>query len=184
MITAYSYLTETLQIPATSIAVGGDSAGGNLTIAFLCYLEEHSTGIKPPVSAVLCSPWVSPLESLSPTCTYREQKTWATDYLSMPFLQFGAHTYAPAGPNGGAPAQYISALGHPFRSSVPLFASFGECGILGSSIIAWSEEMRLVQGNKVHLYCEKNAPHDTVSKAFSPSTVSLSDSMKIHEPVA
>lgn len=52
MITAYYYITETLQMPATSVAVGGDSAGGNLTIAFLRYLEEHSTAIKPPVSAI------------------------------------------------------------------------------------------------------------------------------------
>lgn len=167
MVTAYSYLTETLQIPASSITVGGDSAGGNLTIAFLRYLEEHSTGTKPPVSAVLCSPWVNPLESLSPTCSYREQKTWATDYLSMPFLQFGASTYAPAGPNGDAPARYISALGHPFRTGVPIFASFGECEIFGPGIIAWAEEMRTVQGNEIQLYCEENAPHDTVSKSFT-----------------
>lgn len=167
MITAYSYLTETLKVPATSIAVGGDSAGGNLTIAFLRYLEEHSTGIKPPVSAILCSPWVDPVESLSPTCSYREQKTWATDYLTMSFLQFGASMYAPDGTNADAPAQYISASGNPFCTSVPIFASFGECEILGPSIIAWAEEMRLVQGNEVQLYCEKNAPHDTVSRYFT-----------------
>lgn len=165
VITAYSYLTETLQVPGASIAVGGDSAGGNLTIAFLRYLEEHSTGIKPPGSALLCSPWVSPLESLSPTCSYREQKTWATDYLTMSFLQFGASTYAPFGISGdGAPARYISPLGHPFRTSVPLFASFGECEILGPGVVAWAEEMRTVRGDEVQLHCEKNAPHDTVSK--------------------
>lgn len=167
MITAYSYITETLQIPATSVAVGGDSAGGNLTIAFLRYLEEHSTGIKPPVSAVLCSPWVSPLDSLSPTCSYREQETWATDYLTMSFLQLGASTYAAAGPNGDPPDQYISALGHPFHTSIPLFASSGEYEILGPSIIAWAEGMQLVHGNEVQLYCEKNAPHDTVRMPFT-----------------
>lgn len=167
MITAYSYLTETLKVPATSIAVGGDSAGGNLTLAFLRYLEDHSTGIKPPGSAILCSPWVDPVESLSPACSYREQKTWATDYLTISFLQFGASTYAPAGTAGDAPAQYISASGHPFRTSIPIFASFGECEILGPSIIAWAEEMRLVQGNEVQVYCEKNAPHDTVSRYFT-----------------
>lgn len=160
MITAYSYLTETLKIPPASIVVGGDSAGANLTIAFLRYLEEHSTGIKPPGSAVLCSPWVSPLESLSPTCSYREHKTWATDYLTMSFLQFGARTYA----SGDLPAEYITPQGHPFRTGVPLFASFGECEILGPGVIAWAEEMRTVRGNEVQLYCEKDAPHDTVSE--------------------
>ena len=173
IIAAYSYLTETLQVPATSVAVGGDSAGGNLTIAFLRYLEEHNTRIKPPSYAFLCSPWVEPVESLHPTCSYQARKNYATDYVAMPFLQVGASTYAPDGPNDEAPDRYISALGHPFRTSIPLFASFGEGEILGPGVVAWAEEMRAVRANEVQLYCEKNAPHDTVSNDLMYQNFSL-----------
>ena len=45
------------------------------------------------------------------------------------------------------------------RLSVMLFTE-----ILGPGVIAWAEEMLNLRGNEVQLYCEKDAPHDTVSK--------------------
>ncbi|KAJ0116358.1 alpha beta hydrolase fold-3 domain containing protein [Diaporthe amygdali] len=163
MISAYAYLTETLKIPSTSITIGGDSAGANLCLAFLRYVEGHNTGIKPPSSAALVSPWVSPLESLSPTRTYQNEKAYSTDYLAMSSLQFGANAYAPSLEIDGSAIPYIEPLGHYFATSVPIFAHYGECEILGPGIVAWAEGMRDVSGNEVELFCEEDVPHDTIA---------------------
>lgn len=161
IITAYAHLTETLRIPPTSITIGGDSAGANLSIAFMRYLEQNHTGMKRPRAATLVSPWVAPLESLSSVCSYQDQKAYQTDYLTVSNLQLGARTYAPPGDTESSNTAYITPLGHPFATTIPIFAHFGECEMLGPGIVAWVDEMRGTPGNEIELYCEKYAPHDT-----------------------
>lgn len=161
MITAYAHLTETLEIPPTSITIGGDSAGANLSIAFMRYLEQHLTGMKRPGSAALVSPWVAPLESLSPKASYQDQEAYKTDYVAVSNLQFGARSYAPSG--DAENTEYITPLGHPFATTIPIFAHFGECEVLRPRIVAWADEMRGIPSNDIELYCEKNAPHDTIA---------------------
>lgn len=161
LITAFAHLTETLKIPPTSITIGGDSAGANLSIAFMRYLEQNPTGMKRPGAATLISPWVAPLESLSPACSYQDQKRYQTDYIEMSNLQFGARTYAPSDDAESSNTAYITPLGHPFATTVPIFAHFGECEVLGPGIVTWVDEMRGIPGNEIELYCEENAPHDT-----------------------
>lgn len=176
-ITAYLYLTETLKIPSSQITIGGDSAGGNLAIAFLRYLKEQqdtSPSLPPPSSAALASPWVSPLECLSPSCTYTTEKNWASDYLPLSFLQWGARTYQPTtttettGEEGideaavAASAAYITPMGNPLATEVPIFVWYGEREIFAPRVLAWGEEMQKVPGNKVDIFCEKDAVHDTI----------------------
>lgn len=163
MITAYAHLTETLEIPPTSITIGGDSAGANLSIAFMRYLEQNPTGLKRPGSAALVSPWVAPLESLSPTDSYQDQKAYQTDYVAVSNLQLGARTYAPSDNTESSNTAYITPLGHPFATTIPVFAHFGECEVLGPGIVAWVNEMRRTPSNEIELYCEKHAPHDTIA---------------------
>lgn len=164
VITAYAYLTETLVIPPDSITIGGDSAGANLSIAFLRYIEQNpTTGIKRPGAAALVSPWVAPLESLDPGGKYQDQKAYRTDYVAVSNLQFGARSYAPPGEVESSNSAYITPLGHPFATGVPIFAHFGEWEVLGPGIVAWFEEMRGMPGNEVELYCERDAPHDTMA---------------------
>lgn len=174
-ITAYLYLTETLKIPSSQITIGGDSAGGNLAIAFLRYLlinkepqdllDTTTTNLPPPSSAALASPWVSPLECLTPSCTYTTEKNWASDYLPLSFLQWGARTYQPRttttttkttttttttppppltttttgqGINEAADvAAYITPMGHPFATEVPIFVWYGEREIFAPRVKFW-----------------------------------------------
>lgn len=177
-ITAYLYLTETLKIPSSQITIGGDSAGGNLAIAFLRYLKEQdTTKLPPPSSAALASPWVSPLECLTPSCTYTTEKNWASDYLPLSFLQWGAKTYQPTtttttttttgqvmdGAAGvAAAAAYITPLGNPLTTEVPILVWYGEREIFAPRVLTWAEEMQKVPGNKVDIFCEKDAVHDTI----------------------
>ncbi|KAJ6542949.1 Alpha/Beta hydrolase protein [Mycena capillaripes] len=57
-LTGYHYLVATLGIPPTDIIVAGDSAGGNLALALVRYLVEHSLPALPtPGALLLLSPW-------------------------------------------------------------------------------------------------------------------------------
>ena len=52
---AYRWLVEAQKIPASEIAVAGDSAGGGLTVALLLRLRDQK--MPPPACAVCFSPW-------------------------------------------------------------------------------------------------------------------------------
>ncbi|GAA5825469.1 hypothetical protein JCM11251_007000 [Rhodosporidiobolus azoricus] len=75
-VSAYFYLTEELGIPASSILVGGDSAGGNLVLALMLYLRDN--GLPQVGGAVLISPWVDLTVSLG---SWDENKDF--DYLTL-----------------------------------------------------------------------------------------------------
>ncbi|GAA6017651.1 hypothetical protein JCM10207_001236 [Rhodosporidiobolus poonsookiae] len=73
---AYLYLTQDLNIPASSILLGGDSAGGNLALALMLYLRDE--GLPQVGGAVLVSPWVDMTASLG---SWDENKDF--DYLTV-----------------------------------------------------------------------------------------------------
>lgn len=161
-ITAWLYLTETLKISSAQITIGGDSAGANLAIAFLRYLKEQGSGLPLPSSAALASPWVSPLETLDPACTYTTEKNWSSDYLPLSFLQWGGKTYAPSRGIDESVAAYITPMGNPLATEVPIIVWYGEREILAPRVLTWAEDMQKVPGNIVDIFCEKDAVHDTI----------------------
>jgi acetyl esterase/lipase len=56
-VTFYAYLLD-LGIPAKNIIISGDSAGGNLVIALLRYIEANKGLLPSPRGAISWSPWV------------------------------------------------------------------------------------------------------------------------------
>ena len=72
---AYQYLTLDLGVPAPSIVLGGDSAGGGLCSALLLYLRD--AGLPMVGGAILISPWVDLTASLGSWVANR-----AIDYIS------------------------------------------------------------------------------------------------------
>ncbi|ORY83587.1 Alpha/Beta hydrolase protein [Leucosporidium creatinivorum] len=76
-VAAYQYLTEDLKIPASNIIVGGDSAGGNLSLALMLYIRDQKMARLG--GAILLSPWSDMTASM---------QSWETnaalDYLSLP----------------------------------------------------------------------------------------------------
>ncbi|KAI1331366.1 alpha/beta hydrolase fold-3 domain-containing protein [Xylariaceae sp. FL0255] len=161
VLTSYLHLVRTLGVAPEKITVSGDSAGGNLVIMLLRYIAEHGSelGIPAPRSAILVSPWVSPIKSLWPDITITSNPNYNSDFLGVEFCRWGIKTYAkvvdPADP-------YISPLGHPFATSVPIFVAIGAAEILEIDDTAWVGEMRRVEGNEVEVYYEPDAPHDTI----------------------
>ena len=56
-VTAYKGLLDQ-GIPASSLILSGDSAGGNLALALLRYISEHEDLLPAPAATLLWSPWL------------------------------------------------------------------------------------------------------------------------------
>ncbi|GAP90899.1 putative alpha beta hydrolase fold-3 domain-containing protein [Rosellinia necatrix] len=165
-VSAYLFLVRTVGVPARRIIVGGDSAGGNLATALLRYLAEFGREIggsggaeEPPRAALLFSPWVAPFDHDGLAGSAQR----ATDFLPMRFPRWGAEAYAGDIPAGDADVArpYVTPLGNPFATPVPLFVNAADAELLYEGILRWVAEMRGVDGNAVEVYHEADAVHDT-----------------------
>ncbi|KAI0481576.1 alpha/beta hydrolase fold-3 domain-containing protein [Xylaria cf. heliscus] len=156
-LSSYLYLLNDLSIPASQIVMAGDSAGGNLVIALLLYLRNFGavTSIPTPKCAVLLSPWVAPFHYHMDDNPHRN-----TDFIPTTYPCWGANTYAGKWPDARSDP-YITQLGNPFPTPVPIFANAGTAELFYERIIKWVDEMRGIDGNEVELNHEEAAVHDT-----------------------
>lgn len=159
ILTAYLYLTQTLRIPPSSVVVAGNSSGANLVVAFIRYVEQVVPQIGRPLCAVAISPWVIPLESLKQGYNPTSQINHSTEYVAASLHKWGARTYQPPEGFDQSTSPYVTLLGNSFRTSVPIFATFGEREILSPVITDWAEEMRALRGNRLELYCDEEGVH-------------------------
>jgi acetyl esterase/lipase len=159
-LSAYLYLINELKISPKNIILSGDSAGANAAIAILRYITEYGgdLGIPNPVAAWLWSPWVQ-VSSAVVKATLVGNKNYSTDYLPYSFTQWGALAYAGLGGDETLKNPYVSQLGHPFKTSVPLFVNTGDAEVLFEDDCEWSKMMKEA-GNNVTLDIEPNTPHD------------------------
>ncbi|EPE24941.1 alpha/beta-Hydrolase [Glarea lozoyensis ATCC 20868] len=154
-LTAYLFLVEKVQIPSHQIVLCGDSAGGNLAITLLRYLEEFGTTIPRPRCVTLFSPWVAPFDYNTEQNPNRN-----SDFLPTSFLRWGAHTYADGLLNSPSDP-YITPLGNPFATSVPIFVNAGNAEIFFVANKKWVKQMKDVKDNHVDFHEEDAALHDT-----------------------
>lgn len=171
-LTAYLYLVKELGIPQGVVTLSGDSAGGNIAVALLRYLGEFGRELGlpgAPGSVFLIAPWVAPAACFPRRPvgepTVQEMANYHSDFLPASLLRWGASAYAPGG-NVEASREnpYIHALGHPFAAGAPVLVSVGGAEILSADGMAWAREMNDYGGggNRVEVYVEVNAPHDTL----------------------
>lgn len=172
VLTSYLYLVRTLGLDPSTITVSGDSAGGNLALGLLRYIEEFGAQLQipKPGHVFLVSPWVNPC-SCFPDASGRgaepleQQPKYRTDYLPASMLRYGATVYRPAGlgVEWARKSAYVTPLGHPFETTVPIFVNVGTAEVLEPDITAWATEMKVVNGDdSVEMYYEEGAPHDTI----------------------
>ncbi|KAF6815336.1 alpha beta hydrolase fold-3 domain containing protein [Colletotrichum sojae] len=161
VLTSYLYLTRALKIPSRQVVLCGDSAGASLVIALLRYLDNfgRDLGLASPSCAVLIAPWVDPLASLGPDSVYTKHEKWNTDYLPVSFLRWGARVYSSGVADETLP--YVTPLGNPWKTEVPIFVTMGEAEILETDGSAWSRQMRDA-GCRVEVSYEEHAVHDTL----------------------
>ncbi|KAI0108946.1 alpha/beta hydrolase fold-3 domain-containing protein [Nemania sp. FL0031] len=159
--TSYLYLVRTLGVSPSNITVSGDSAGAALAIALLRYLAVHGAelGIGQPKSAVMVAPPVAPVKFLSPQAVKEGNPHYTTDYLGAELPRWGTTVYMK---DVAEDDPYVSLLGHPFQTPVPMLVTFGSGEILGVDGLEWAGEMSAVEGNRLEIYIEPDAPHDTL----------------------
>jgi serine/threonine protein kinase/acetyl esterase/lipase len=107
VVSSWFRLVDDLGIPPSNIVLGGDSAGGGLTLALLYYLRDNKYEL--PSGAILFSPWVD----LTMSCDSWETNA-AYDYL--PLTPATDHMNPVRAYLGDKIEQYIT---HPYAS--PLF---------------------------------------------------------------
>ncbi|XXG94018.1 hypothetical protein Hte_000269 [Hypoxylon texense] len=171
-LTAHVFLLHELGIPAHQIVLSGNSAGGNLAVALLRYIEEfgHVLGLPTPRCAVLLSPWVSPFDY-----DVAGNPNQALDYLPKSFLCWGAETYAGHLPDARA-NPYITPLAAPFATPVPMLVSVGTAEIFHGAVTNWVEKMKELPENSVELYNENGASHDTF---YSGNLIGFDESARV-----
>ncbi|KAK9420689.1 hypothetical protein SUNI508_00780 [Seiridium unicorne] len=142
-VTAYVHLLEVLSIPSSQIILSGDSAGGNMVLGLLRYINDYGPelGVPAPRAVALWSPWVDVSAALLQDI--KQSPNYQTDYLNAEFGQWGAmavsasRTIDPAGP-------YLSPLHHPFKldADIPMFVNAGEREVLCHDIKEFSKRFQ------------------------------------------
>lgn len=152
-VSAYAYLLNDLSIPALRIVLSGDSAGGNIVVSLLRYLQEYPV-LPMPAAALLHSPWLN----LSVAgCTVENNPNERTDFLSTAYIEWGARSFTPKGMD--REDQWISPLFHPFWCQVPIWVQDGTAEVLHSDIVKWIEKMRGL-GTRIEYYGAEHMVHN------------------------
>ncbi|KAJ4420817.1 hypothetical protein N0V82_004112 [Gnomoniopsis sp. IMI 355080] len=169
-VTYYHYVLS-LGVHPKNVIISGDSAGGNVVIALMRYLEtERSTGqsssglsthhepLPMPGGAIVFSPWVHVTSHAGED--YEKCSNIEADILTGSLLQWGADSYLPRSWEGAVPEAYVSPLHHPFKTSIPLYIHAGATEAFFQDILTFSEEMAQMDGNQVRFCATAKAPHD------------------------
>ena len=145
-------------VDAKDIILSGDSAGGNLVLALLRYLETGLSGLPLPGGAMVWSPWVHITKDV--ISQYGQSKNIQSDCATPGVLQYGSDAYLPEGEVLADVWPYISPLHHPFTTRVPLFIQAGTAEILYEEIKSFANEMLQIEGNTVLYHETESCPHD------------------------
>lgn len=153
-VTSYNYLVE-LGIPASQIIISGDSAGGNLAITLLRYIEDQKALLPKPLACFLWSPWVDLTVGPAAVASLRNYKF---DYVPSILVGWGERTYKPDSMEATHP--YISPLNNAFATSVPILVHTGTLEVLHDDHVALVSQMNEIAGNEIELVETVGAPHD------------------------
>jgi acetyl esterase/lipase len=161
-LTTYLYLINDLSISPKDIVVSGDSAGANLSIALLRYINDYGSDldIPNPSACLLWSPWIDPSDT---SCSFvYDNANYHTDYLSPAFTRWGTNAYAGLPGLSILSQPYINNKLKMFKTDVPLWVNTGDAEVLYFDDKEWAEKMKNA-GNDVTLMVEKNVPHDILA---------------------
>lgn len=115
------------------LIVGGDSAGGGLTLALLLKLRE--LGLPQPRAALLLCPWVDIMDSEGSV-----QRNAAYDWMKPGQPQLWAEYYLPSGHDGKAPL--VSPLYADLTGLPPLMVQVGTAEMLYDQVLRFAQRAR------------------------------------------
>lgn len=172
-LTYYNYVIS-LGISPKNIILSGDSAGGNVVLGLIRYLEStqqsgnrgtngsssrtNASALPLPGGAIVFSPWVEVTPNAGEA--YSASPNATSDILDPKFLQWGAESYLGKNGNQGEAALYTSPLNHPFRTSVPLYIHVGAAEAFCKSVTGFARGMQETGDNRVGFRATPKAPHD------------------------
>lgn len=171
-LTYYNYVVS-LGINPKNIILSGDSAGGNVVLALLRYLESiqqsgdpdvngssrtNTPALPLPGGAIVFSPWVEVTPNVGEV--YSAYRNATSDILDPRFLQWGAESYLGKIGSEGEAAPYTSPLNHPFKTSVPVYIHVGAAEAFCQSVTSFAGNMQGIEGNRVGFHATAKAPHD------------------------
>ncbi|KAI1109302.1 Alpha/Beta hydrolase protein [Nemania sp. NC0429] len=163
VLTFYHYLLR-LGIEPGNIVVSGDSAGANLVIGLLRHLEKSqgaAASLPLPSGVMLWSPWVRVTQQAG--AEFESHKNAANDCISAPILQWGAEAYFPRLPQPSTDElAYISPIGDPFHTGVPIFIHGGTAEGLYDTISEFAGKMGRVDGNRVRFHSTDFTTHNLI----------------------
>ncbi|KAI0970095.1 Alpha/Beta hydrolase protein [Xylaria arbuscula] len=160
VLTFYIYLLG-LGVDAKNIIVSGDSAGGNLAIGLLRYLESSASSSLPlPRGIMLWSPWVHVTQQAGHD--FESSKTSTNDCIVASFLQWGAEAYFPKRELTAEERSYISPLHYPFHTKVPLFIHAGTAEGFYDSIKEFANQMSKIEGNRIRSHWTDFTTHNII----------------------
>jgi acetyl esterase/lipase len=160
IVTFYQYVLNQGVSP-DNIVLSGDSAGGNLVLAFLRYLEDHkeSSSLPRPRGVMVWSPWVDVTEEALER--YKASPQLRTDFLPLSLIRWGKNSYVPSERTEES-ERYLSLFKHPFRTDTPIFINVGTAELLHFEVKGFSAKMIEIPGNQIRYHETKHAPHDII----------------------
>lgn len=160
-ITWYSNLLDR-GIPANKIILSGDSAGANLVMQLLRYIDDNKGVLPSPGAALLWSPWIDMISAFH-TDEMVKTPRYKTDYIVPGFPIWGTQSIA----KGVSPLDpYLSPVRKAFVTETPIFIQGGGCEILLDDIITFKEEYEAVEKdgkkNTIHFHLAEDCNHDVI----------------------
>ncbi|KAI1299035.1 Alpha/Beta hydrolase protein [Xylaria venustula] len=163
MLTCYHYVLS-LGVHPKNIILSGDSAGGNLTLSLLRYLETLNSDTSSPTTlplpggAMLWSPWVHVTPQAG--SDFASSRNSTSDSIVPEILEWGVEAYFPQAEPTAEELAYISPLHHPFYTKVPLFIHAGGVEGFFEPIREFAGQMAGVDGNRVRFHSTDLVVHD------------------------
>jgi acetyl esterase/lipase len=121
-VTFYHYLLKR-GFRAENIIISSDSAGGNVALVLLCYIESSKL-LPPPRGVMLWSPWIDVSDAA--IARARENKNRSINFLPIPLLRWGKRAVEPLKMSRHQETDhYLRPIEHPFHSREPIFVNKG-----------------------------------------------------------
>ncbi|KAI2620775.1 Alpha/Beta hydrolase protein [Hypomontagnella submonticulosa] len=166
-VTAYAHLVGDLGVPSSDVVLSGDSAGANLALALLRYINEHQDILPVPAAILLWSPWTDMTGEVADAAKRPAAKV---DHVGPELITWAYREFLP-GENTKVSRDnpYISANKGAPLATIPMWVQWGSNEVL----VEEDEEFVRIQasGNegdderRLRTYVIPYAPHDVFTLA-------------------
>lgn len=165
VISAYSYLINTLHIPASCIVLSGDSCGGDLVLGLLRYIVQYkSPSLLPaPKCGWVFSPWCN-VPNGDNTTAWTNSPNYKTECIPASFPAWGAKHFLGDLKITESVEQYVAPIRHPFALPSPVLIVTGGREALCQEHQELARVFKSMPHNRfsVELFVVENVPHDVL----------------------